>query len=256
MENINEKIRRLSDDNELLDSVTTPVFDSEHENGQWVGKVVDNEDPLHLGRCKIRVFGYFDNIDSKLLPWAICQTSYVGGTYGNLIIPEVGTVVNGYFDNGDTQKPIFTGTFNKAASLLKSPTMVSRLLDYPQTMILMETDKGESLTLNRKNGKLTFNHRSGMTITISANGSIDVSQPTMSSNLSDTSPAKLNINIANKANITIGGDAVIESKMNVDIKAAGEIRLGNNPAKQLLCNLPNCLVTGAPHAVGNVQVKG
>lgn len=255
MENINEKIRRLSDDDELGDSFTTPSFESEKEISNWVGKVVDNDDPLHLGRCKIRVFGYFDSIDSKALPWAICQTSYVGATYGNLIIPEVGTVVNGYFENGDTQKPVFTGTFNKVDSLAKSTSKVSRLLDYPQTMVLMETDKGESLTLNRKNGKLTFTHRSGMTVTIAANGSVDISQPNTSSNLSDTSPAKLTINIANKANITVGGDAVIESKMNVEVKAGGEIRLGNNPAKQYACNIPTCLVTGAPHAVGNVQVK-
>lgn len=253
--NINEHIRRLSDDEEILDSQTTPEFKSEAENGQWVGKVVDNSDPLHLGRCKIRVFGYFDDVDSNALPWAMCQTSYVGSTYGNLVIPEVGTVVTGYFDNGDTQKPIYTGTFNQVDSLAKSPSKISRLTDYPNTMILLETDQGETLTLNRSNGKLVFTHRSGMTITISANGSIDVSQPTTSSNIKDSSPAKLNINIANTANVVVQGDATIESKMNVNVKAGGEILLGNNLAKQLLCNLPNCLVTGAPLAVGNIQVK-
>ncbi len=242
-------------DESLGDELTTPSLDPEKENGQWVGKVVDNEDPLHLGRCKIRVFGYFDNVDAKSLPWAMGQTSYVGGTYGNMVIPEIGTVVNGYFDNGDTQKPIYTGTFNKIAALSKSPTAVSRLVDYPQTMVLLETDQGESLTLNRKTGKLTFTHRSGTTIMISANGSVDISQPATTNNLSDAEPASLTINIADKANITVNGDATIESKMNVDVKAGGEIRLGNNVAKQLVCNLPNCLVTGAPHSVGNIQVK-
>lgn len=252
---INEHIRRLQDDETLGDSITTPVFNSEQENGNWVGKVVDNDDPLHLGRCKIRVFGYFDEIDAKMLPWATNQTSYVGGTYGNLVVPEIGTVVNGYFDNGDTQKPIFTGTFNKVDSLLKSTSRISRLLDYPSTMVLMETDQGESLVLNRKNGKVVFTHRSGMTFTISPNGSLDISQPSVSSNIKDTSPAKLTINVANNADIVVGGDATIESKMNVDVKAGGEIRLGNNPMKQLVCNLPNCLVTGAVHNISNIQVK-
>lgn len=253
---INEYIRRLSTDDELDDSLTTPIFNSEKETGQWVGKVVDNEDPLHLGRCKVRVFGYFDNIESRALPWAICQTSYVGATHGNLVIPEVGTIVTGFFDNGDTQKPIFTGTFNKADSLLKSTSMKSRMMDYPQTMVLLETDQGETLTLNRKNGKLTFTHRSGTTVTIAANGSVDISQPSTNANIgSDSSPANLTVNIANNATVNVGGDALIEAKMNVDVKAGGEIRLGNNPAKQNACNIPTCLVTGAPHAVGNVQVK-
>lgn len=254
-ENINEYIRHLSLSQDLGDAQTTPSLDFEKETGQWVGKVVDNEDPLHLGRCRIRVFGYYDEIDAKSLPWAIGQTSYVGGKYGNMVIPEIGTTVMGYFDNGDSQKPIYTGTFNKMESLTKSPSCYTRMTDYPQTMILMETDQGEVLSLNRKTGKLTFSHRSGTTITVAANGSIDISQPSSSGGFSAAEPAKLSINIADTANITVNGDATIESKMNVYVKAGGEINLGNNVAKQLVCNLPNCLVTGAPHAVGNIQVK-
>lgn len=252
---INEHIRRLSNDESILDSQTTPEFKSTAENGQWVGKVVDNDDPLHLGRCKIRVFGYFDDIEAKALPWAMCQTSYVGSTYGNLIVPEVGSVVTGYFDNGDTMKPVYTGTFNQVDNLLKAPSRVSRLNDYPNTMILLETDQGETLTLNRSNGKIVFTHRSGTTITIGANGSVDISQPTTSSNIKDSTPAKLTVNIGNTADIVVQGDATIESKMNVNVKAGGEILLGNNLAKQLVNCLPVCLVTGAPHNGQNVQVK-
>lgn len=254
-DNVNEYIRRLALGTNMSDSLTTPSLDSEKETGQWVGKVVDNEDPLHLGRCRVRVFGYYDDIDAKMLPWAICHTSYIGGTYGNLVIPEVGTDVIGYFDNGDTQKPIYTGTFNRLDSLTKSTTAMTRITDYPQMMVLMETDQGESLTLNRKSGKLTFTHRSGTTVIISANGSIDISQSSTPVSMESSEPAKLTINIADKADIVVNGDATIESKMNVDVKAGGEIRLGNNVAKQLICNIPNCLVTGAPHAVGNIQVK-
>ena len=253
--NINEHLRHLSDTDELFDAQTTPKFQSESENGQWVGKVVDNDDPLHLGRCRIRVFGYFDDVEAKALPWAIGQTNYVGSTYGNLIIPEVNTVVTGFFDNGDTMKPIYTGTFNQVDSLAKAPSKLTRVSEYPNTMILMETDQGEVLSLNRSDGKVVFKHRSGLNLTIAPNGSISIAQPKTSSNPNDTSKPMLTVNISDTANIIVGGDATIESKMNVDVKAGGEIRLGNNMAKQFACNLQNCVVTGAPLVIGNTQVK-
>jgi hypothetical protein len=51
-------------------------------------------------------------------------------------------------------------------------------------------------------------------------------------------------------NITLNafGDVAISS-------TTGEINLGNNLLKQLVNNLPSCLICGAPHCVGNVQVK-
>ena len=258
MKDINEILRNTSTDDETFIEQTTPSFETEKETGQWTGKVVDNNDPLHLGRCKIRVFGYYDNLKSEQIPWAIMESSYLGSTQGNLIIPELNTIVRGYFDAGDTLKPIFTTTITKSESLLKSQTKLSRIKDYPETMVLMETDQGESLTLNRKNGTLTFNHRSGLTMSISSNGSIKIEHGVNLGSLTsgDASKPTLDVHIADKANIKADGDVTVESRMNVEIKSAtGEIRLGNNPAKQLVCNLPNCLVTGAPLAIGNLQVK-
>ena len=44
----------------------------------WVGEVEDNEDPMELGRCKVRVLGYYTNVrggtvadlPTDNLPWA------------------------------------------------------------------------------------------------------------------------------------------------------------------------------------------
>ena len=46
----------------------------------WVGEVEDNEDPMELGRVKVRVLGYYTNVrggttsslPTDKLPWATC----------------------------------------------------------------------------------------------------------------------------------------------------------------------------------------
>jgi hypothetical protein len=43
---------------------------------------------------------------------------------------------------------------------------------------------------------------------------------------------------------------------NVDVQSqAGMITMGNNPAKQLVNNFPSCVICGAPHCLGNIQVQ-
>lgn len=251
--NGNILINGFSNDTAYLEN-TTPSYEDEKDSTKWVGKVIDNTDPMFLGRCKVRIFGYYDEAPVASIPWACHESSYVGSKNGTLVVPEIGTVVRGYFDNGDTQKPVYTNTITQLGALTSSPTSLDRVLDYPNTMVLLETEQGETLTLNRKNGLVSFSHRSGLSINISSNGSITIDQGTPMG-LSTSKPT-LDITINGKTNLTANDDIDIKSSKNVMVESVtGEIKLGNNPAKQLVCNLPNCLVTGAPHAVGNIQVK-
>lgn len=260
MKDINEILRNTSSEIGFFENQTTPSNESEKETGQWTGKVVENDDPLHIGRCKIRVFGYYDNLKTAQIPWAIMESSYLGSTNGNLVVPEIGTIVRGYFDVGDTQKPIFSTTITKLDSLVKSQTKLSRVKDYPETMVLLETDQGESLTLNRKSGAISFNHRSGTSFNIAPNGSIKIDHgpinlSSLTSTSSDSKPT-FELIINGECSIKAKGDVTVESDMNVDIKSVrGQINLGNNRLKQLVCTQPVCFVTGAPLNGGNTQVK-
>ena len=97
----------------------------------WVGEVEDNEDPMELGRVRVRVLGYYTNVrggttaDLKTdhLPWAtvLQHTSQAGNdgqgeSSGQL---QPGAVVMGFFmDGDDAQMPIVIGVMriNKAAA--------------------------------------------------------------------------------------------------------------------------------------------
>ena len=231
---------------------TYEKFDDD-DKGRWTGKVVDNDDPDKLGRVKIVVFGYYDELAEFALPWAVPDLGYIGGTNGNFIVPEVGTFVRGYFDQGDIQKPIYDSiAFSEmtARNLMKNH-LVNKLEDYPHKMVLLETDQGDYMTLNRKDGETLFHHRTGLTITIGGDGTL-----TINTGSSFAEKGKFIVNCDGETQIETQGDVKITSLTgNVNIDAVGGmVNLGRNPSKQLINNLPICPVTGMPHYVGNTNV--
>jgi|TARA_B100001996_G_scaffold51138_1_gene36573 hypothetical protein len=88
----------------------------------WVGEVEDNEDPMELGRVKVRVVGYYTNfrggtvadLPSENLPWAtvLQHTSQAGNdgqgeSSGQL---QPGAIVMGFFMDGEVaQMPVVIG---------------------------------------------------------------------------------------------------------------------------------------------------
>lgn len=223
------------------------------DTGRWTGKVIDNDDPDKLGRVKIQVFGYYDDLAEFALPWAVPDLNYIGGSNGNFVVPEVGTFVRGYFDQGDIQKPIYDSiAFSEmTARNLTKNVLINKTEDYPHKMVLMETDQGDYLTLNRKDGETVFHHRTGLDITIGADGSLTINT---------------GMNYTEKGNITVNcyGDTNIESQGNISVKSqfgnievdsnTGFVMLGRNKAMQLVNNLPICPITGMPHCTGNTNV--
>lgn len=82
--------------------------------GIYRGIVEDIEDPIKLGRCKIRVpavHGPLSPSAIPLLPWA----RYVGGlttgyNKGQFVTPEVGDVVWVFFEGGEKIYPCYIGS--------------------------------------------------------------------------------------------------------------------------------------------------
>ena len=86
----------------------------------WQGVVEDRDDPLKLGRCRVRIVGYHTD-DKKLipttdLPWATpmqpITSAAMSGVGTTPIGPVRGTWCFGFFRDGkDAQEPVFIGTF-------------------------------------------------------------------------------------------------------------------------------------------------
>lgn len=68
----------------------------------WLGEVIDNVDPLKLGRCKVKVLGKFDNLPDESIPWATPMNRDAVGSHH---VPRIGDIVSARFDNGNLYHP-------------------------------------------------------------------------------------------------------------------------------------------------------
>ena len=89
----------------------------------WAGVVEDRDDPLKLGRCRVRILGYHTNnkeknvgIPTEELPWATpsqpINSAAINGIGTSPTGPIEGTWVFGFFRDGKhCQDPVMMGTF-------------------------------------------------------------------------------------------------------------------------------------------------
>ena len=76
----------------------------------WLGEIVDNKDPRNLGRCKVKVYGKFDLLETESIPWATAMNrDFVGSHH----VPRVGDIVAVRFDNGNIYHPEYWFQINQ-----------------------------------------------------------------------------------------------------------------------------------------------
>jgi predicted chitinase len=85
----------------------------------WIGVVEDRDDPLKVGRCRVRILGYhLDNkevLPTPELPWAMpmmpITSASLSGKGSSPVGPLEGTWVMGFFMDGkDKQQPMMLGS--------------------------------------------------------------------------------------------------------------------------------------------------
>jgi hypothetical protein len=71
-------------------------------DGFYRAKVVSNDDPLQLGRVKVKVYPWFEEVRDEDCPWA--EPAWQGGI---LYIPPKNAWVWVFFEGGDVEKPVW-----------------------------------------------------------------------------------------------------------------------------------------------------
>lgn len=137
----------------------------------YVGLVVDNQDPQKWGRCKVRVHGLHDDIKNEDLPWATPEFAIPMGVKGSWIIPEVGTIVYVKFDDGDFYEPLYG---SKVLDLQNINFEADKDEDYPDSVILYESKNGDYFKVNRAKGEMTLKSGSGVIFKFNQNGDISL----------------------------------------------------------------------------------
>lgn len=88
----------------------------------WIGKIVNRADPLGVGRCQVRIFGY--HTDNKVLlpdddlPWALAL--YPINASNTFSKPRLDDWVMGFFMDGESaQMPVMMGIISGLKEVMK-----------------------------------------------------------------------------------------------------------------------------------------
>jgi hypothetical protein len=101
----------------------------------WIGVVENIDDPLKIGRAKVRIFGWHTEDLIKLptasLPWATVMSNSMGG----FSMPTPGDFVNGYFADGrNAQNPFIISILPGVRNEVEHPWDTSKGFS-PQPLI-------------------------------------------------------------------------------------------------------------------------
>ena len=124
-----------------------------------LGEIVDIDDPLKQGRARVRVFGFFEDLEIEDIPWA--EQSYAlsfssARGSGNITIPRLGSVVNVYFDGSNYYK-IYYGT-----EMETSPELLAEIADsYEGAQSLIYDTDAQPGPL-----KIFYTRKKGLTISL------------------------------------------------------------------------------------------
>ena len=219
----------------------------------WIGVVEDIDDPLLLGRSKVRIFGYHPEYSSSKvptedLPWAITiMPTNIPEGYGT---SNLGDWVFGFFlDAKEAQEPAIVGyipavpsggqNFSRYSSTTRSfpqvttsnqPTFTdtspySRLSDAQKNAYQLRKERWSIRTRaghlvefvdNSNNETITIKHKIGTEIKIDKFGNLTIQANNVTVNATST----LNLTSGGNMNLTARGDMNITSSRNVRVRGS------------------------------------
>ena len=199
---------------------------------EYIGKVLDNEDPDKKGRIKVSIPNLFEG-EAENLPWVYACNSG-GSDFISLNIPEVDSFVIVCFPHNDIYFPIYKGSvLNEIDSDLEE--------DYPMSYGMVDSI-GNKFLVNKTSGEIKIIHKEGTEITIEGNGAVSVTTS------SDITLEGDNVNIESSGEATfegIGGT-------NLGVGSSSTVVLGMTVALGMEGGLPVAVVGSQCIGVGNM----
>ena len=203
---------------------------------KYLGVVVDNRDPIKIGRCKIRIDWLHGSIPTKDLPWANPKHPIffgMGGQAGSISIPKKNAIVEVRFNDGDQYAPEYS-LMQELADDVKEEL----LKEYDGTHILgFDGDEGLKMYYTRTKGLTFFLNDSR--INISPDQSITIEHAETSS-IIELRGGTITINSDSQVNVTAGTRIKNSSQ---EVWADGRItKLGHQPQYSAMLGEPMFLL--------------
>ena len=198
----------------------------------WLGEVLAVDDPLFLGRIKIKVFGKFDQIPVDDIPWAYPGNNMTGGSSsggGFFSVPKVGSIVSVRFDQGNLYHPEYF-FIQKISDEVKSEIESS----YENAHIIVyDTVTSGSLKIFFTEAKGLMLDYQQTQINIKPDKSVLIQTASGKSKIEIKDDGTLNVTQANNITITTDKDVNVKAK-NVVIDHASSIELGKGATEKVV----------------------
>ncbi|MBC6463315.1 phage baseplate assembly protein V [Actinomadura sp. HBU206391] len=155
--------------------------------GKFRGTVVNNVDPMNMGRLQARVPDVLGDTPST---FAMPCLPVAGPRMGQYVMPPVGAGVWIEFEQGDPSYPIWTGCWYGSAAELPAealaglPAQPNIVLQTQgqRTIVLSDLPGGMGITLKTATGAAIVINDAGILITNGQGASISLSGPTVTVN--------------------------------------------------------------------------
>jgi phage baseplate assembly protein gpV len=200
----------------------------------FLGRVVNNADPLGLGRFQVRIPGLYEE---GALPW-VGSVRYspfgVGKGFGMYGSPKVGSTAIIELQDGDANMPICHGFILTDPD--KDPAYAS-----PDTWGYVDPS-GNRLLVDMAAHTWTWTHSSGTTYNINAAG-----------DLTATVVGNQTINVQGNSVLNVQGNTEVHTSGTTTVTSGGAASL---TAPSVLVDSPNSHFTGDVKIDGNLEVGG
>jgi len=204
------------------------------DQSRWfLGSVVDVEDPMELGRVKVKVFGVYDDIDDDNLPWAQIVVPVTTGIHegkGQNLGILVGTQVFGMFlDGKSSQLPMVIGTVPK-----EGDTNEKAKGNYPLNKVY-ETETGHYKEYDDTPGdeRIKESHKSGTYYEMKNDGTLRIYA---TKDLEIVTEGDVNITVnggqttIDSEDVTMTGNALVKGNLvvNGDVRVDSGMSIGDD----------------------------
>jgi uncharacterized protein involved in type VI secretion and phage assembly len=156
--------------------------------GKYRGKVINNVDPMKMGRLMVQVPDV-----SNVLPstWAMPCAAFAGPQCGHISVPPVGASVWVEFEQGNSDYPIWSGCFwgssaEVPAMALAAPPGVQAIVlqSVGQSTLMISDVPGATggILLKSSSGAMIAINATGITISNGQGATITLTGPTVTVN--------------------------------------------------------------------------
>lgn len=113
--------------------------------GKFRGRVVDNNDPLRIGRVTVEVP---DVLGDEPSTWALPCLPFTGPESGQFVVPPPGAGVWVEFEQGDPSFPVWTGCWYGDADELPPDARRALQANAPSKPVVVQTPQAHKIVLN------------------------------------------------------------------------------------------------------------